>query len=245
MKVLVLNGSPKGEYSITLQTSLYLEKRFPEHDFQVLHVGQLSRRTLNGLIFARFLGSHIPWAFEGKRSPSFQRAEKDEMSDDFGQCDADVLGGDKRTVFGCSRKQCSSGKGTCAPEKATGTLMDCGDRVGGKQFRFSPGNREVVGKVSGHVFPLKRFHVTAADDAACKRPRGVVEKPVDKRGLAREHDRQQCPGIKVYLSDRVQLGKNVESKEVRLVDDEYRHLVFGKDLGKERSYRCERLRYRT
>jgi len=40
MKVLVLNGSPKGKYSITLQTSLYLEKRFPEHNFQVLHVGQ-------------------------------------------------------------------------------------------------------------------------------------------------------------------------------------------------------------
>ena len=40
MKVLVLNGSPKGKYSITVQTSLYLEKRFPEHQFQVLHVGQ-------------------------------------------------------------------------------------------------------------------------------------------------------------------------------------------------------------
>jgi len=40
MKVLVLNGSPKGKYSITLQTSLYIEKRFPEHDFQVLHVGR-------------------------------------------------------------------------------------------------------------------------------------------------------------------------------------------------------------
>ncbi len=40
MKVLVLNGSPKGEYSITLQTSLYLEKRFPEHKFQFLHVGR-------------------------------------------------------------------------------------------------------------------------------------------------------------------------------------------------------------
>lgn len=39
MKVLVLNGSPKGEYSITLQTSLYLEKKFPEHKFQFLHVG--------------------------------------------------------------------------------------------------------------------------------------------------------------------------------------------------------------
>lgn len=40
MKVLVLNGSPKGEYSITVQTSLYLEKKFPEHNFQFLHVGR-------------------------------------------------------------------------------------------------------------------------------------------------------------------------------------------------------------
>jgi len=40
MKIVVLNGSPKGEYSITLQTSLYLEKKFPEHQFEILHVGQ-------------------------------------------------------------------------------------------------------------------------------------------------------------------------------------------------------------
>jgi len=40
MKVLVLNGSPKGKYSITLQTSLYLEKKYPEHEFRVLNVGQ-------------------------------------------------------------------------------------------------------------------------------------------------------------------------------------------------------------
>ena len=40
MRILVLNGSPKGEYSITLQTSLYLQKRYPQHDFEVLHVGQ-------------------------------------------------------------------------------------------------------------------------------------------------------------------------------------------------------------
>ena len=40
MKVLVLNGSPKGKYSITLQTSLYLEQKFPEHKFQCLNVGQ-------------------------------------------------------------------------------------------------------------------------------------------------------------------------------------------------------------
>ena len=43
MKILVLNGSPKGEYSITLQTVRYLEKLHPEHSFDVLHVGQRIR----------------------------------------------------------------------------------------------------------------------------------------------------------------------------------------------------------
>ena len=40
MKILVINGSPKGEYSITLQTVRFLEKRHPEHSISVLHVGQ-------------------------------------------------------------------------------------------------------------------------------------------------------------------------------------------------------------
>ena len=36
MKILVLNGSPAGEGSITLQTVRYLEKRFPEASFSFL-----------------------------------------------------------------------------------------------------------------------------------------------------------------------------------------------------------------
>lgn len=40
MNILVLNGSPKGEYSITLQTVRYLEKLNPQDTFTVLHVGQ-------------------------------------------------------------------------------------------------------------------------------------------------------------------------------------------------------------
>ncbi len=43
MKVLVLNGSPKGEYSITLQTVRYLEKVYQKCQFEVLHVGQRIR----------------------------------------------------------------------------------------------------------------------------------------------------------------------------------------------------------
>ncbi len=40
MNILVLNGSPKGKYSITLQTVNYLMQQYPGHSFDVLHVGQ-------------------------------------------------------------------------------------------------------------------------------------------------------------------------------------------------------------
>ncbi|MBQ3501412.1 MAG: NAD(P)H-dependent oxidoreductase, partial [Oscillospiraceae bacterium] len=40
MKILVINGSPKGKFSITLQTVKYLEKLYPEHEFSVLDAGQ-------------------------------------------------------------------------------------------------------------------------------------------------------------------------------------------------------------
>ncbi|MBQ7867497.1 MAG: NAD(P)H-dependent oxidoreductase [Clostridia bacterium] len=40
MKILVVNGSPKGAYSITLHTALYLQALHPEHQFEVLHAGQ-------------------------------------------------------------------------------------------------------------------------------------------------------------------------------------------------------------
>ncbi len=40
MRFLVINGSPKGNYSITLQTVNYLMQQFPEQEFEVLHVGQ-------------------------------------------------------------------------------------------------------------------------------------------------------------------------------------------------------------
>ncbi len=39
MKILVLNGSPKGRYSITLQTTNYLAKLHPEHEFEIFHAG--------------------------------------------------------------------------------------------------------------------------------------------------------------------------------------------------------------
>ncbi len=43
MNILVINGSPKGKNSITLQTVLYLQKCFSKHNFELLHAGQSIR----------------------------------------------------------------------------------------------------------------------------------------------------------------------------------------------------------
>ena len=40
MNITVINGSPKGQYSITLQTVRYLERCYPSHTFSVLNAGQ-------------------------------------------------------------------------------------------------------------------------------------------------------------------------------------------------------------
>lgn len=40
MRILVLNGSPKGENSTTVQTAFYLQALHPEHTFVFLPVGQ-------------------------------------------------------------------------------------------------------------------------------------------------------------------------------------------------------------
>ncbi len=44
MKIVVLNGSPKGDVSVTRQYVLFLEKAFPQHQFVVLPVAQQSRK---------------------------------------------------------------------------------------------------------------------------------------------------------------------------------------------------------
>ena len=44
MNILVLNGSPRGKNSITLQTVLYLQKIYPENSIEILQVGQRIRK---------------------------------------------------------------------------------------------------------------------------------------------------------------------------------------------------------
>lgn len=44
MKIIVLNGSPKGELSVTMQSVAYLAKLHPEHEFAIHHIAQRVRR---------------------------------------------------------------------------------------------------------------------------------------------------------------------------------------------------------
>ena len=44
MKMLILNGSPAGKNSITLQTMEYLKILFGKHEYETIHVGQMIRQ---------------------------------------------------------------------------------------------------------------------------------------------------------------------------------------------------------
>jgi hypothetical protein len=44
MKIIVLNGSPKGDHSITFQYVNFIQKRFPQHELKAVNVSQKIKR---------------------------------------------------------------------------------------------------------------------------------------------------------------------------------------------------------
>ena len=38
MKITVLNGSPKGDQSVTMQYVHFLQKKYPQHEFKILNI---------------------------------------------------------------------------------------------------------------------------------------------------------------------------------------------------------------
>jgi multimeric flavodoxin WrbA len=44
MKIVILNGSPKGDDSITLQYVAYIQEHYPQHHFRIFHVSQQIKR---------------------------------------------------------------------------------------------------------------------------------------------------------------------------------------------------------
>ncbi len=44
MRITVLNGSPKGELSVTMQYVHYIQKTFPQHDLEIVHIAHRLKR---------------------------------------------------------------------------------------------------------------------------------------------------------------------------------------------------------
>ena len=69
MKIVVVNGSPKGDISVTMQYVAYIRKKFPEHSFEILNVAHEIRKIENDTaVWNRTLDSIrsadiILWAF--------------------------------------------------------------------------------------------------------------------------------------------------------------------------------------
>jgi multimeric flavodoxin WrbA len=47
MNIVVLNGSPKGDISVTMQYVAYIRKKFPEHSYEILNVAHEIRKIEN------------------------------------------------------------------------------------------------------------------------------------------------------------------------------------------------------
>ncbi|MGZ7444986.1 NAD(P)H-dependent oxidoreductase [Paenibacillus sp. TH7-28] len=51
MKIVVLNGSPKGDDSVTVHYVKYIEKKFPQHEFTYLNIAHSIKKLENKLTF--------------------------------------------------------------------------------------------------------------------------------------------------------------------------------------------------
>jgi multimeric flavodoxin WrbA len=69
MKITVLNGSPKGDSSVTIHSVKYLQKKFPEHEFTIIDVAKRIKgiekniKTFNKVIDEVTASDGVLWAF--------------------------------------------------------------------------------------------------------------------------------------------------------------------------------------
>ena len=68
MKICVINGSPRGEYSVTLHSLLYLQKINPNHSFEFLNVGLQIKKYEKDFIEAENINIKKEGNYNGKRS---------------------------------------------------------------------------------------------------------------------------------------------------------------------------------
>jgi len=69
MKIVILNGSPKGENSVTMQYVAFIQKKFPQHEFKQINIVPIIRQlesggqVFNELMETIRIADGILWAF--------------------------------------------------------------------------------------------------------------------------------------------------------------------------------------
>ena len=69
MKIVIINGSPKGDISVTMQYVAYIQKKFPEHSYEILNVAHSIKKIESDSAFFTQIIDHLRnadlvlWAF--------------------------------------------------------------------------------------------------------------------------------------------------------------------------------------
>ena len=69
IKIVVLNGSPKGDISVTMHYVHFIQKKFPQHELKILNISQTiqaiekDEKTFQDIISEIGLASGVLWAY--------------------------------------------------------------------------------------------------------------------------------------------------------------------------------------
>lgn len=66
MKIIVLNGSPKGETSVTMQYVHYVQKQFPQHELEIVSIAQRIRQIERDAAAFQAIIEKVRDAFNGR-----------------------------------------------------------------------------------------------------------------------------------------------------------------------------------
>ena len=69
MKIIVLNGSPKGDVSVTMQYVHYIQKKFPQHELKIINIShtinkiEKDQSAFDGIVREIQESDGVLWAF--------------------------------------------------------------------------------------------------------------------------------------------------------------------------------------
>src|SRR5208283_3318007 len=134
------------------------------------------------------------------------------------------------------------GKEVRPPEEPSRSLVDGEDRLVREELFVDPRDLEVMFEIALHVLLFKPLEVAPPDDPRCERTGRDVHELVEEVVLAGEYHGKKGLRVHLELTEGMKLGKDLDAKKARLVDDHDRYLLSLSDLPDRPPYRAHELR---